>query len=102
MAIFACWLPYFVAGSRKELLTLVVIVVLVVAPVASRAFKLIAITVAVSGLLMLLKTGDWISPLHELILPQYMQFSIMMGLVPLDLGGTFLERAQFLIPRHCA
>ena len=91
--------PTSVAGSRKELLTLVVIVVLVVAPVASRAFKLIAITVAVSGLLMpLLKTGDWISPLHELILPQYMQFSIMMGLVPLDLGGTFLERAQFLIP----
>ena len=37
-------------------------------------------------------------PSHELILPQYMQFSIMMGLVPLDLGGTFLERAQFLIP----
>ena len=99
MAIAACWLPYSIAGSRKELLTLVVIVVLVVAPVASRAFKLIAIAVAVSGLLLpLLKTGDWISPLHELILPQYMQFSIMMGLVPLDLGGTFLERAQFLIP----
>ena len=99
MAIVACWLPYAVAGSRKELLTLVVIVVLVVAPVASRAFKLIAITVAVSGLLLpLLKTGDWISPLHEVILPEYMQFSIMMGLVPLDLGGTFLERAQFLIP----
>jgi hypothetical protein len=99
LAILICWLPYFLTGSRKELLIVVVVVVLVVAPIASRAFKALAITVAAAGaVLPLLKTSDWLSPLHEVILPQYMQFSVSMGLVPPDLGGTFLERAQFLLP----
>jgi hypothetical protein len=94
-----CWLPFLLVGSRKEFMTVFVVLLIILLPVVKRSWAVAAGAGGVGAFVApVLYTGDWVSPLHEFILPQYMQFTLALGLVPTDIGGTFLERAQFLLP----
>lgn len=99
LALVLCWAPFILVGSRKELLLVAAAVGLMVA--TSGAKKILAVfggLVAFMFLQPVLKTGDIYFSLHEFILPQYMHFGLAMNFVSPDFGGSFLERAQYLLP----
>jgi hypothetical protein len=99
LAVTIGWLPYIVVGSRKELVTTAAICVVLLGHKFTGRQRIVIAAGGVSVFaLPWLLSGDVYSSLHEFILPQYMQFSIDMGLVPGDLVGSFIERAQFLLP----
>lgn len=100
VAVVACaWIPFVISGSRKELIVVGCICVVLLGPALSQRARL---TIAAGGVGMFflptLYTRDLMSSIHEFALPQYMHFAIQMGLVPHDISGTFVERAQFLLP----
>jgi len=99
VAVMAVWLPYIVIGSRKDLVTTATICLILLGRAFKRGHRILIAGGCISVFAFpWLLSGDFYLSLHEFILPQYMQFSIDMGLVPDTLGGTFIERGQFLIP----
>ncbi|MEE9094756.1 hypothetical protein [Pseudarthrobacter phenanthrenivorans] len=99
VALTAAWLPFLLVGSRKEAITVAAISVVILATkINVRGAVVLSLGFLGSLGLPALKTGNWYASLHEFILPQYMHFAIGMGLVPPGLGGSFIERAQFLLP----
>lgn len=99
VGLILCWVPYVLVGSRKELLIVALAGIVTCAPYVSRSARA-ALSVMVMFLLALpaLKSRDIFFSLHEFVLPQHMQFSLHMGIVPSDFGGNFWDRAQFLVP----
>jgi hypothetical protein len=101
LSLIVLWTPFLLAGSRKEAITTGAICVIMLAGILSK--RMIFLSVIGSVIVFLsptLKSANIFDSLHEFILPQYMHFSIAMGLVPPDLGGSFLDRAQFLLPNE--
>jgi len=99
VALASAWLPFLIVGSRKEAITVAAISTVILARKINARGALVLSLGFLAGLgLPALKTGNWYASLHEFILPQYMHFAIGMGLVPPGLGGSFLERMQFLLP----
>ncbi|WP_142028786.1 hypothetical protein [Arthrobacter sp. SLBN-112] len=99
LSLAVLWLPFLLVGSRKEAITTGAICIVMLGGLLSkRALLVFGGFSAVVFLSPSLKSGNIYDSLHEFILPQYMHFSMAMGLVPPDLGGTFLERSQFLVP----
>lgn len=98
-SLISLWLPFFLVGSRKEAITTAaIIVILLTGKFSRRTITAVVVGGAVVFVIPAVGTGDIFSSLHEFILPQYMHFSMAMGLVPEDLGGSFVERSQFLLP----
>lgn len=99
VSIAILWAPFLLVGSRKEAITTGAICIIMLGGLLSKravlAFASCSVFIFLSPSL---KSGSIYDSLHEFILPQYMHFSMAMGLVPPDLGGTFLERSQFLLP----
>lgn len=93
-----CWMPFVLVGSRKEFLLFALSVFLIV-DIGRRA-RLLAGGVLFPSFLALpaLKSGDWFSSMHEFALPQYVQFSVQMNLVPVSVFADFVARGQLLLP----
>ncbi len=99
LGLAVCWSPFVLVGSRKELLLVAAALGVVIA--SGRAHRVLVVCGAVVAFLFVqpaLKSGDVFDSLHEVILPQYMHFALVLNFVPPDFGGPFLERAQFLLP----
>jgi hypothetical protein len=98
-AVVLAWTPFVLVGSRKELILAAAICLTVIGGQLGRVRRS---TVLVGGIFAFLlpafSTGDIFHSFHEFILPQYMHFSVAMNLVPADLGGSFWDRAWFLVP----
>ncbi|MDD7941979.1 hypothetical protein PHK61_26540 [Actinomycetospora lutea] len=98
-SLVALWAPFVLVGSRKELLVAGVVCVIllgVLVPIAVRL--LLGGGIVFLLLLPLLKSGEIESAWHEVVLPQYTDFAVVQGLVPVGTGGTLLEKVQFLLP----
>lgn len=99
IALLALWLPFLLVGSRKEAITTgAVCVVLLSGFLSKRILTLLALGFVILFTFPAIKSGNPFSSLHEFILPQYMHFAMGMGLVPAELGGSFFQRAQLLLP----
>lgn len=100
-ACLSPWIPFLLVGSRKEFV--IIVVAIVVARWNDISQRLRAVVLLVLGMLFLLPSlitrgrGLELS-MQEFALPQYMQFSVNMGYIPMGTGEGFWSRAWLLVP----
>lgn len=99
LVMVSAWTPYILVGSRKELIIVLIVGGITLGPTMGRVGRA-SVGLSFGALLAApaLRDRDPVSSFHEFILPQYMQFSLDMNLLRDDFGGSFISRAQFLLP----